>query len=85
MATPDRRARFCELQRFFNRITSTHPVWVCDKPKLKISAQPGWKWATQNVCFVNEPRAPLYTHNKHKKQRINVRYAGPSGKIATSF
>jgi hypothetical protein len=40
-------------------------------------AQPGWKWATQkSVCLLNEPRAPLYTHNGEKKQKINARFAG---------
>ncbi len=45
--------------------------------KAKLFAQPGWKWATQkSVCLLNEPRAPLYTHNGEKLQKINVRFAG---------
>jgi hypothetical protein len=38
--------------------------------KAKISAQPGWKWATQkSVCLLNEPRAPLYTITGLKSKR----------------
>jgi len=30
---------------------------------------------TKLVCLLNEPRAPLYTHNGWKKQKINLRFA----------
>ncbi|HEY1844136.1 MAG TPA: hypothetical protein VGH05_04680 [Buttiauxella sp.] len=50
--------------------------------KAKIFAQPGRKWATQkSVCLLNEPRAPLYTYNGYKLQKINTRFASAVRKI----